>query len=240
MIVDPLIRMHGVQEQDNNKMDAVMQVFSRLADVHDCSIEVVHHSRKLLNGSDQYDAQDIRGASAISCAVRSARVMKQMSTGEAADYALTDLESYSYFRMVRAKGNNASRSQEVWRHFVSVKLPNRDELTEEDGDDVGVIESWDPPGQGAPSETMRANEAMHDKLFLDLLVKFTLAGRVVNDRLKGHYAPRLFAKEKEAKLAKVGPAHFEHAMRRLIDGGKVRLEQYGSPSDDKWRLEVVR
>jgi hypothetical protein len=47
----------------------------------------------------------------------------------------------------------------------------------------------------------------------------------VNDR-GNHNAPHVFWKEREAKIAKVGKAALDAAMRRLFEKGKIRKEDY--------------
>ena len=45
----------------------------------------------------------------------------------------------------------------------------------------------------------------------------------MNNKPRGHYAPRVFAKEPEAKLARVGSVALEEAMRRLIKATRVKV-----------------
>jgi hypothetical protein len=52
-----------------------------------------------------------------------------------------------------------------------------------------------------------------------------LAERSVGERGTNN-APFVFAKEREAKQAKVSKAVLDGAMRRLFDKGKIRLEEY--------------
>jgi hypothetical protein len=235
MTIDPLISVHEVSEQDNGKMNTVMRVFARLADVHDCAVEIVHHTRKLGAGITEAGAEDMRGASAIGNAVRSARALNQMSSDEASAYDIGEVDRYSYFRVDRVKANNAPRGTEVWRRFASVTLPNGDS-GDEDGDAVGVVEAWTPPEADAPTEVMRENAAKDDKLFLDLLRKFEAQGKRVSDKIKGNYAPRMFAEDREARLAKVGKLRLERAMGRLMERGVIHLDSRGSGVQQTWHF----
>ena len=45
-----------------------------------------------------------------------------------------------------------------------------------------------------------------------------------------NYAPGLFAKEAEAKAAKIKKRDFEAAMKRLFDAKKIHPETYGPPA----------
>ena len=49
----------------------------------------------------------------------------------------------------------------------------------------------------------------------------------------------LFAKEREAKIAKVGKAALADAMRRLFEAGKIRNEVFGPPSRQGFKLVIV-
>src|SRR6516162_4410597 len=87
-------------------MDSVIRIFAGIADAHDCAIEISHHMRKPAAGSNgDYGAADIRGASAIHDAVRSARILNRMAEKEANDLGLQEHERAKYFRVDKAKGN---------------------------------------------------------------------------------------------------------------------------------------
>jgi len=62
---------------------------------------------------------------------------------------------------------------------------------------------------------------------MTLLNRFALQGRGVSDRIGRNYAPTLFAKETEAKVAKVGKVMLENAMRRLFAAGTIRVTDEG-------------
>jgi hypothetical protein len=91
---------------------------------------------------------------------------------------------------------------------------------------VGVVVPWLFPGQdGTPSPERLETERKAEHVFLEILRRLALAGRFVGER-GAHNAPHVFAKEREARVAKVGKAAFDAAMRRLFDKGKIRIEEY--------------
>lgn len=231
VILDPLVTLHNVSESDNNRMDTVVRLFAAIADEQDCAFELEHHTRKLRAGDTELDGDDMRGASAIRDAVRAARVLNHMSMTDAMQLAIPEHERLLYFRVDKAKGNNAPPSQAVWRRFVNVELTN--------GDDVGVVVPYALPGQGERTEAMAAAEATAERVFMELLARLTLAGVTVNDKPRGRYAPRVFAKEPEAKLARVSMVAFEEAMRRLIKSGHVRVAHVTLRGREGSYLEVV-
>ena len=229
---DPLVTLHGVPENDTGKMDTVIRIFASIADTQNCAIELSHHTRKLLAGSTaDYTVDDMRGAGSLKDAMRAVRMLNFMPKAEAESAGIAELERTSYFRVDRVKANNAPPAKvAIWRKFINVDLPNSDE--------VGVIVPWAFPGQDAPPSPERAEaKRKAEHVFLELLARFTLADRLVNDRPGPANAPSVFAKEREAKLAKVGKAALADAMRRLFEAGKIRIETYGR--DDRPSFKIV-
>lgn len=229
-LLDPLITLHGVSEQDNNKMDTVIRIFASIADAQDCAIGLAHHTRKQSPGATggDYGVDDMRGASAIRDAVRAARMLNQMSAKDAESAGVPDHERLSYFRVDRAKGNNAPPTKALWRKFANVELPN--------GDEVGVVEPWDYPGQGERTPEMAAADQRAEQVFLLLLAKFTARNINVSANSGSTHAPSKFAKEREAKAEKVSKAALAGAMSRLLDAGRIRTESTGRSDRQSHRL----
>jgi AAA domain-containing protein len=219
VVLDPLVTLHSVSEQDNVRMDRVVRIFAAIADAQTCAIELAHHTRKLSAGNTDYGGDDIRGASSIKDAVRSARMLNQMTEKDAETVGIPEHDRVRYFRTDKVKSNNAPPAKAVWRRFVSVELPN--------GDDVGVVVAWDYPGQGAPSAEMAAAERAADSLFMQLLVRLTSEGRTVSDRAGTKFAPHVFSQEAEAKTAKIGKRPLAEAMRRLFAAKRIRVDDKG-------------
>jgi hypothetical protein len=226
---DPLVTLHGTQEGDNSKMDRVIRIFTGIADARNCAIGIHHHMRKGPTGEDiEYTVDDGRGASAIKDAARAARVLNRMKEKQADELGIPQHERASYIRIDRAKGNNSATRPPRWVTFSSVSLSQ--------GDEVGVLVPWSPPKEGTP-EAAAAREAA-ETLFLDILFRFNTAGRRASDRKGANFAPKLFAKEREAKNARVGVATLEAAMRRLLDEGRVEIvdEYIGSGMAHELRI----
>jgi RecA-family ATPase len=218
---DPLVTLHGAAENNAGHMDQVIRIFTRMADSQNCAIDLSHHTRKLAPGSaDDYGIDDMRGAGAMKDAMRAVRMLNIMSPKDAENAGIMDIERTNYFRIDRAKANySAPAKTAIWRQFVNVDLPN--------GDGVGVVTPWLFPGQdgAAPSPERLEAERKVEHVFLEILRRLSLAGRFVGE--KGTYnAPHVFAKEREAKMAKIGKAALDAAMRRLFDKEKIRLEDY--------------
>jgi len=184
-----------------------------------CSIEIVHHVKKLAYGQEYYTAQDSRGSTAFVNAVRSARVLNPMTQSEAESLGLDDTERRRCFRIDRDKANMAPASEADWYRFESVELLN--------GDNVGVPVAWEKPEHDP--ERMQAAE----KLFMQLLDKLASQGRTVNPTGGPNYAPPVFAREPEAKAAKINKRAFKEAMGRLFDSKFIRAEEVGTTAKPK-------
>jgi hypothetical protein len=220
-ILDPLVTLHGVPESDNMKMYAVVSIFAGIADACSCGFELAHHTRKMqANGGIDYTADDMRGASSIRDAVRAARMLNHMSATDADLAGVPAFERTSYFRVDRVKANNAAPARiATWRRFINVDLPN--------GDEVGVVEPWEFPGQGAQTPEKAAAEHKAEQLFLRLLDQATADDSNVSARNGPNYAPARFAQERAAKAAGVSKAALIVAMQRLLETGRIVSEPYG-------------
>src|SRR5262249_37084653 len=148
-------------------------------------------------------------------AARAVRVLNQMTAKDAEQLDIAEHDRGAYFRVDRAKGNNAPPEKAVWRRFTSVELTNTD--------DVGVVVAWEYPQQGSPQ--MAEAERAADQVFMVILVRFTTQGRLVSDRPGPNYAPAVFAQEPEAKAAKLGKRVLTDAMRRLFAARRLRVEE---------------
>jgi hypothetical protein len=146
MSIDPFVKSHHVEENDNKQIDAVLDQYARIANETGCAIELAHHVRKPATGQAQAagDINQARGASAISGAVRSARTIAVMSDKEAEAMGIPQLKRNWYIRVDDAKGNMSPPAEKArWLQRESIILDNGDEF--EPGDSVGVVSSWTPP-----------------------------------------------------------------------------------------------
>ena len=92
------------------------------------------------------DMDSSRGASAISGAVRSARVLNAMSKDVAKQFGISDTERRSFVRVDNGKYNLAPAEEARWIKLVNVWLGNATTDRPEDG--VGVVERWVPAPAG--------------------------------------------------------------------------------------------
>jgi hypothetical protein len=161
VFVDPFVSCHEVTENDNNAIDRVAKLWGRIAGETNCSIELVHHSRK--TGGAEITVEDARGAVALLAAVRSARTLNGMQRDEAEKWGITDRGLY--FRVDNGKANLAPPPSEgsAWFKKQSVSLGNGGSVGSIvlDGDSVGVVAAWEPPNpmDGVSVDDLRKAQA---------------------------------------------------------------------------------
>lgn len=140
IIIDPFVSSHAVTENDNNAIGRVAAEWARIADKANVAVELVHHVRKA--HGPEITVEDGRGAGALLAAVRSARVLNQMSKEEAVRAGVE--RHRSYFRVDNGKANLAPPPEgSDWFQMVSVDLDNGDTFNE--SDQVGVVTRWKWP-----------------------------------------------------------------------------------------------
>ncbi|MDX0029730.1 AAA family ATPase [Sinorhizobium meliloti] len=102
--------------------------------------------------------------------------------------------------------------------------------------ELGCYHCTDKP-ERAGSDIGRADRA--ERVFLALLNLHTDRGVWVSARPKAsNYAPKVFGGH--PKREGTTPKMFAAAMETLFEKGLIRAVQHGSPSDDAWKLEVVK
>jgi hypothetical protein len=137
--VDPLIKTHGVNENDSEAMAAVVECYDDIAEAANCAIHLWHHTRK--SGGGEVTVESARGALAFVDACRSVRVLETMTRAEAEKLKLKT--GAFHFREFSGKRNFAPPTdQSTWYELVNVTLDNSALF----GDDVGVVTAWLHPG----------------------------------------------------------------------------------------------
>lgn len=142
IIVDPFVSSHSVDENSNQRIDAVVKRWKRLASEAHISVVLVHHSKKL--GGKETTAEDSRGASAVVNAARIALTLNRMSQDEANLFGVVDdQERKRTVRVDNAKANRSPPGDAVWIRLQSVDLGN--EVDDRPSDSIGVATQWLPP-----------------------------------------------------------------------------------------------
>ena len=135
LILDPLANMHTSSESVEN-FRTLGKALSMLADVTNCCIEIVHHTRKI-NANTDVTVEDARGGSSLIGAVRSARVLTKMSKSEGENLGLDNY--IDFFALEPGGKHNLSRplDKKIWYQKIGVQLPQEDW--------IAVCQAYTPP-----------------------------------------------------------------------------------------------
>lgn len=148
LIIDPFVSSHELSENDNRAMDLVAKEWARIADVCNCSINLVHHVRKTNGEAATIDSA--RGASSLIGAARSVVVYNRMTKDEAENAGIPPEQVGFYFRAGAEKANLAPPEKAEWYRMNNVDLDN--------GDKVGVACPWYWPDAFAGITTAKTRE----------------------------------------------------------------------------------
>jgi hypothetical protein len=141
--IDPFVKSHGADENDNNLIDQAATMFLSVAHACGCACDYVHHDRKGISVAG--DADRARGASSLVNASRLLKTLSKMTQVEAKALGVKDSERKFLVRLDDAKINIAPPSEEtVWFKLVDVAIGNPTEAYPK-GDHVQTVEPWVPP-----------------------------------------------------------------------------------------------
>jgi hypothetical protein len=143
VILDPFVKLHSLDENDNAAMDYIADKLTQLSHEYDIAIDCPAHTRKGVLAAGDPDLR--RGASAQRDAGRLDRTLLAMSADEAESFGIDVEERKLYLRLDSAKVNllPPARTAE-WFKLVNVPLGN---ATDDDPEDeVQTMEPWAPPG----------------------------------------------------------------------------------------------
>jgi AAA domain len=156
--IDPLVKAHGVEENDNGAMDFVAGRLALLAMQTRCAFDTSHHTSK--GPQMPGDANKARGASAYVNALRLVYSLTVMSPEEAQTFGVPEKERRSLIRIDSAKVNIAPPSGEAqWFRLVGINLANATDAYPH-GDTVQTVERWTPPDTWAGLSTDALNAAL--------------------------------------------------------------------------------
>ena len=157
--IDPLVKAHTADENDNNALDGVAIILARLATDMKCAVDLPQHERKS-GTAEPGDANRGRGASAYRDAARLLYTITPMTDAEREQFGLTEAERRSLIRLDSAKVNIAPPSIEArWFRIVGVPLGNSSDLYPH-GDEVPTVEPWTPPDIWAEINSSAANDIL--------------------------------------------------------------------------------
>ncbi len=159
VILDPFIKAHTLNENDNSGIDEVAQILTDMSVRFDIAVDVPHHMAKGM--ADPGNANRGRGASSLKDALRLVRTATVMTTGEAQTFGLSEAERRRLIRVDDAKLNIAPMMEAKWFRLVGVDLGNGTEAYPS-GDQVQTVEPWSPPGLFADISVPVLNSILDD------------------------------------------------------------------------------
>lgn len=144
VILDPFVKTHSVEENNNSGMDEVVQILANLATEEDIAVDFPHHTSKG-RAATPGDADRGRGATAVKDGARLVYTLTTMTTDEAEAFGIAEGERRLFFRIDPGKVNITPPARDAaWFKLVGVRLGNRSELYPS-GDEVQAVERWTPP-----------------------------------------------------------------------------------------------
>jgi hypothetical protein len=141
--LDPFVKTHAVEENDNSGMDQVVQILTDLSHKYDIGVDAPHHTSK--GAADPGNANRGRGASAIKDAGRLIYTLSPMSESEAETFGVPVEDQRLFIRLDPGKVNILPPARKAkWFRLRGVDLDNGNELYL-NGDNVQTVEPWMPP-----------------------------------------------------------------------------------------------
>lgn len=161
-IVDPFVETHDVQENSNEQIKRVGQLFREIAWRGDCAVLLVHHTSKPPQGSTDGHAGNMnsaRGASALAGIARVVQTIFSMSARDAQQYGIPEGDKHLYVRLDDAKANlSLITGHALWFKRVGVVIEN--------GDEVGILQ---PVALARPLALPLEEQQLHQSIVRGLL-----------------------------------------------------------------------
>lgn len=143
VMLDPFVKAHGIEENNNTGMDHVIRLLADMAQKYNIAVDIPHHTRK--GASNPGNADSGRGAGAVKDGARLVYTLSRMTTDEAQTLGIPEKDRRYLIRMDSGKVNIAPPLDDAkWFRLVGVQLGNVSDLYPS-GDDVQTVEPWTPP-----------------------------------------------------------------------------------------------
>ena len=223
--LDPFVKLHALEENDNGSMDFVCDILVKLAIEFNIAVDVPHHTKKGQQTAGDADAG--RGASAARDAGRLMYTLTRMADAEGETFGIPAEERRLYIRLDSSKVNIAPPSGEAtWFKLIGVHLDNGT-ADYPNGDDVQTVVPWHPPKTWDGVTTAQANAA------LDAIE----AGLPNSQRYSN--APKAGERAAWRAVQQHCPdrneAQCREIVRTWVKNGVIFNEEYSDPTDRKTR-----
>ncbi|KRR22638.1 hypothetical protein CQ14_31000 [Bradyrhizobium lablabi] len=156
--LDPFVKLHALEENDNGAMDFVCDLLVKLAIEFNVAVDAPHHTKKGLQTAGDADAG--RGASSARDAGRLMYTLTRMTDAEGETFGIPAEERRLYVRLDSSKVNIAPPSGEAtWFKLVGVGLENGTP-DYPNGDEVQTVVPWHPPKTWEGITSAQVNAAL--------------------------------------------------------------------------------
>jgi hypothetical protein len=158
LALDPFVKLHALEENDNGAMDYVCDLLVKLAIEFNIAVDVPHHTKKGQQTAGDADA----GRGASSARGRLMYTLTRMNDQEGETFGIPAEERRLYVRLDSSKVNIAPPSGEAtWFKLVGVKLDNGTPDYPA-GDEVQTVVPWHPPKTWDGVTSAQANAALDE------------------------------------------------------------------------------
>lgn len=158
--LDPFVKLHALEENDNGAMDFVCDLLVKLAIEFNIAVDAPHHTKKGQQTAGDADAG--RGASSARDAGRLMYTLTRMADAEGDTFGISAEERRQYVRLDNSKVNIApSAGEATWFKLIGVHLDNGT-ADYPNGDDVQTVVPWHPPKTWDGISSAQLNAALDD------------------------------------------------------------------------------
>jgi hypothetical protein len=159
--LDPFIKTHSIEENNNSLVDEVVQVLTGMAAQFNVAIDVPHHVAKGAP-NEPGNANRGRGAGAMKDAARIVNTLMKMSEDEAKAFGVAEELRHSLIRVDNAKVNIIPHAGSAkWFKIVGLPIGNGNDLYPA-GDNVQTVIPWAPPKTFAGIDNIVINKILND------------------------------------------------------------------------------
>ncbi len=225
--VDPFAESHTLEENSNPAMISAAAAWRRVARAGNCSVVLAHHVRKGLVDS----IEAARGAKALTDSARIGLLLSTMTEDDASDLGITSHDRLQYVRLDDAKANMAARAPKAfWFRLTNITLDNADAIYP-NGDQVGVIETWQPTPVWENVTSEIANQIL-DRIDAGLPngSRYTQSRRGDTERWAGHLI---------VQVCSVSESQAAGILKTWVSNGLLFTQSYQDPEQRKPRLGLA-
>jgi len=232
VIADPFAETFEGDENSNSEVKWAGILWREVARRIRGSLLLVHHTKKY--AGDMAGNQDAsRGGGALIGTARILSTLFTMTDDEAKLFNIPPEERDQYVRFDDAKANHSAKGKVKWFRKITISLNNGDGFIP--GDDVGVLDPWQPPG------IMDGVTARELGLALETIDRGVLAD---DGRPTGQlFGPTVMSKDRFAgrvleQMLGIPDERAKQMIKAWLESGTLYTVEYDDPQQRKPRTGV--